>query len=54
MAHVAHTHQGTLLVQGEATYTFYLEDGHKVKGADLVDEDQEWPFRQSLNAPDCR
>jgi hypothetical protein len=54
MAHVADTHQGTLLVQGKATYTFYLEDGHKVKGADLVDEDQEWPFRQSLNAPDCR
>jgi len=54
MAHVADTHQGTLLVQGKATYTFFLKDGHKVKGADLVDEDQEWPFRQSLNAPDCR
>lgn len=54
MAHVADTHQGTLLVQGKATYTFVLADGHKVKGADFVDEEQEWPFRQSLNAPGCR
>ena len=54
MAHVADMHHGTLLVQGKATYTFYLADGRKVKGADLVDEDQEWPFRQSLNARDCR
>ena len=54
MAHVADTHHGTLLVQGKATYTFYLADGRKVKGADLVDEDQDWPFRQSLNARDCR
>jgi hypothetical protein len=54
MAHVAATHQGTLLVQGKATYTFYLEDGRKVKGADLIDEDQDWPLRQSLHAADCR
>src|SRR5947199_8691734 len=54
MAHVADTHHGTLLVQGKATYTFSLADGRKVKGADLVDEDQDWPFRQSLNAQDCR
>src|SRR5918996_827996 len=40
MTHVAAAHQGTLLVQGKATYTFYLEDGRKVKGADLIDEDQ--------------
>ena len=54
MAHVADTHHGTFLVQGKATYTFYLADGRKVKGADLVAEDQPWPFRQSLNARDCR
>jgi DDE superfamily endonuclease len=54
MAHVADTHHGTFLVQGKATYTFYLADGRKVKGADLVDEDQDWPFRRSLNARDCR
>ena len=54
MAHVAHTHQGTFLVQGKATYTFYLADGRKVKGADLVHPENAWPFRQSLNAPDCR
>ena len=54
MAHVAATHQGTLLVQGKATYTFYLEDGCKVKRAALIDEAREWPFRQSLHAPACR
>jgi len=54
MAHVANTHQGTFLVQGKATYTFYLKDGRKVKGADLVHPENDWPFRQSLNAPDCR
>ena len=54
MAHIADTHHGTFLVQGKATYTFYLADGRKVKGADLVDEDQDWPFRQSLNARGCR
>src|SRR5215468_7351958 len=54
MAHVAHTHQGTFLVQGKATYTFYLKDGRKVKGADLVHQENDWPLRQSLNAPDCR
>src|SRR6266403_1078523 len=54
MAHVADTHHGTLLVQGKATYQYYLEDGRKIKGADLVDEEQDWPFRQSLNARDCR
>src|SRR5205823_615301 len=41
-AHVADTHHGTFLVQGKATYPFYLADGRKVKGADLVDEDQHW------------
>jgi hypothetical protein len=25
MGHVAYTHQGTLLVQGKTTYTFYLD-----------------------------
>jgi DDE superfamily endonuclease len=54
MRHVANTHQGTLLVQGKNSYTFYLEDGHKVKGADLVHDDHDWPWRQSLNTPDCR
>jgi hypothetical protein len=42
------------LVQGKATYVYYLEDGRKIKGSDLVDEDNDWPLRQSLNAPDCR
>ena len=54
MAHVADMHQGTLLVQGKATYPFSLDAGRKVKGADLVHEAQDWPWRQSLNAPDCR
>src|SRR5262249_62426371 len=30
------------------------EHRRKVKGADLVDADQHWPFRQSLHARDCR
>lgn len=54
MAHVADTHQGTLRVQGKTTSTFSLEDGGKVKGAALIDEAHEWPFRQSLQAPAWR
>jgi hypothetical protein len=54
MAHMAGIYQGTLLVQGKHSYTFYLEDGHKVKGADLVHDDTAWPWCQSLHAPDCR
>jgi len=54
MAHVADRHQGTLLVQGQATYPFSLDAGRKVKGADVVQEAQDWPWRQSLNASDCR
>ena len=54
MAHVAGMYQGTLLVQGKTSYTFYLEDGRKVKGADLVHDNTAWPWRQSLHAPDCR
>jgi DDE superfamily endonuclease len=53
MAHVAHRHHGTVLVQGKTTYTFTLADGHKVKGADLV-QPANWPWRQSLHAPGCR
>jgi hypothetical protein len=53
MAHVAQTHQGTLLVQGKSHYTYYLEDGRKVKGADLLHDDEKGPWRQSLNAPGC-
>jgi hypothetical protein len=53
MGHVAYTHQGTLLVQGKTTYTFYLEDGRKVHGRDFIHDDA-WPWQQSLHAPDCR
>jgi hypothetical protein len=54
MAHVADTPQGTCWVQGKATSTFYLKDGRKVKGTDWGHPDNDWPFRQRLNAPDCR
>jgi hypothetical protein len=54
IAHMADPHQGTLLVPGKATYTFVLADGPKGKGAEVVAEEQAWPVRQSLNAPDCR
>jgi hypothetical protein len=53
MAHVAHRHHGTVLVQGKTTYTFTLANGQKVKGADLV-QPAHWPWRQSLQAPGCR
>jgi hypothetical protein len=53
MAHVSDTHQGTLLVQGKATYVFYLEDGRKVHGRDFI-QDDDWPWQQSLHAPGCR
>ena len=53
MAHVAHRHHGTVLVQGKTTYTFTLADGPKVKGADLV-QPANWPWRQSLHAQGCR
>jgi hypothetical protein len=53
IAHVAHTHHGTMLVQGKSTYTFTLADGRKVTGAQLL-HDHAWPWRQSLYAPGCR
>ena len=53
MAHVTNTHHGTVLVQGKTTYTFTLADGHKVKGADFIHQD-DWPWRQSLHARGCR
>ena len=53
MRHVHDAHQGTLLVQGKSTYAFRLDDGRKVTGGDLVNDD-DWPWRQSLDAPGCR
>jgi hypothetical protein len=53
MRHVSGAHQGTLLVQGKSTYTFILDDGQKIKGCDVVKGD-DWPWRQSLDAPGCR
>ena len=53
MRHISDTHQGTLLVHGKSTYAFTLQGGQKVKGRDLIKGDQ-WPWRQSLHAPDCR
>jgi hypothetical protein len=41
MTHIRHQHQGTLLVEGKATYTFTLADGRPVKGHDLLEG--EWP-----------
>src|SRR5438552_3791352 len=53
MRYVANAYRGTLLVQGKCSYTFTLEDGHKVKGADVVNPAQ-WSWQQSLHAPGCR
>jgi hypothetical protein len=53
MSHVSDALKGTLLVQGKSTYAFMLNDGRKVHGCDLVHGD-DWPWRQSLDAPGCR
>jgi hypothetical protein len=53
MRHVANAHQGTLLVQGNRSYPFTLEDGPKGKGSDVVQPDK-WAWQQSLHAPGCR
>jgi hypothetical protein len=53
MRHVEGAHQGTLLVQGKSTSTFALEDGRKVHGRDVMQDDA-WPWQQSLHAPGCR
>jgi hypothetical protein len=53
MHHVATTHQGTLLVEGKSTYVFDLPEGRQVKGHDLQ-QDREWPWRQSVQAPGVR
>lgn len=53
MRHVSDAHQGTLLVQGKTTYTFYLEDGRKVHGRDFLQDDA-WSWQQSLHARGCR
>ena len=51
--HVSNAHQGTLLVQGQAIYTLYLDEGRKVHGRDVMQDDT-WPWHQSLHAPGCR
>jgi hypothetical protein len=53
MRHVANAHQGLLLVQGKRSYTFTLQDGRKVNGADVVKVDN-WAWKRSLHAPGCR
>src|SRR5258705_1818238 len=50
MRSVAKAQQGTLLVQGKRSSIFTLEDGRKVKGADVVKPDH-WSWQQSLHAP---
>jgi hypothetical protein len=45
MQHVHDTHQGTLLVEGQASYLCTLAEGRKVKGRDLS-PGQGWQWRQ--------
>jgi hypothetical protein len=52
MTHIRHQHQGTLLVEGKATYTFTLADGRPVKGHDLLKG--EWPWREHPWEPHVR
>ena len=37
MQHVRDAHQGTLLVEGKASYCFTLADGRQLKGHDLLE-----------------
>ena len=45
MQHVHKAHQGTVLVEGKASYCFTLADGRQVKGHDLL-EGKEWHWQQ--------
>ena len=45
MQHVRDAHQGTVLVEGKASYRFTLADGRHVKGHDLI-EGKGWRWHQ--------
>jgi hypothetical protein len=45
MQHVRAAHQGTLLVEGKASYCFTLADGRQIKGHDLI-EGKGWRWHQ--------
>jgi hypothetical protein len=45
MQHVRDAHQGTVLVEGKASYCFTLADGRQVKGHDLI-EGKAWRWHQ--------
>jgi hypothetical protein len=45
MQHVRDAHQGTVLVEGKASYCFTLADGRQVKGHDLI-EGKAWCWHQ--------
>jgi hypothetical protein len=45
MQHVRAAHQGTVLVEGKASYCFTLADGRQVKGHDLI-EGKGWRWHQ--------
>jgi hypothetical protein len=45
MQHVRDAHQGTVLVEGKASYCFTLADGQQIKGHDLI-EGKGWRWHQ--------
>jgi hypothetical protein len=45
MQYVRDAHQGTVLVEGKASYCFTLADGRQIKGHDLI-AGQEWRWHQ--------
>jgi hypothetical protein len=53
LAHVTRQQQGTLLVEGKRTYVFQLPDGRRVKGRDLLTQD-DWPWHDSAQRPGVR
>ena len=53
MTQGATQHHGTRLVEGKSTSVFFLADGRKVKGHDLVHQ-SDWPWRDSPWEPQVR
>jgi hypothetical protein len=53
MQHIAHMHEGTLLIEGKQSYVFTLADGCQLKGQALI-QGEAWPWRQHSWEPRVR
>jgi hypothetical protein len=52
MSHMRQQPQGTLLVEGQQSYTFTLADGRQVKGSELI-QGEAWSWREHPGEPRC-